>query len=84
MLFFYNTKQHIQTFFFLKGNNMKTITVKQTKFGEYVKRKADSNAVYIRKSYDKSTNKYELQDASDINRFIYLKGSTPVVVGFTY
>lgn len=32
MLFFYNTKQHIQTFFFLKGNNMQHLFI----YGVYI------------------------------------------------
>lgn len=52
--------------------------------GEYLKRKPESNKVYIRGDYDRSTKTYSLIDTDDINREIFLKGSTKVFVGFNY
>ena len=63
---------------------MQNITLKSVKPGDYVKRKADSKVVYIKGTYDKATKLFELKDVDDINRCIYLKGNTQVVVGFTY
>jgi hypothetical protein len=52
--------------------------------GEYVRRKPDSSVTYIRGEYDRTTKRFELIDADDVNRVVYLKAATPVVVGFTY
>ena len=59
-------------------------TVQATKRGEYVKRKPEAKAVYIRGAYDAGSKRYELTDAEDINRSVWVKGSVSVVVGFTY
>ena len=52
--------------------------------GEYIRRKADSKVTYIRGHYDRQSKTYSLTDAEDMNREIFLKGSTIVFVGFTY
>ena len=58
--------------------------LKDVKQGEFVRRKPDSKKTYIRKEYDQSTKKYTVQDFDDINRCLYLKGSTEVHVDFTF
>ena len=63
---------------------MQNIDLKSVKPGDYVKRKADSKAVYIKRDYDRTSKTFCLVDADDINRCIYLKGKTQVFVGFTY
>ena len=61
-----------------------TIKLGDVKKGEFIKRKADAKAVYIKGDYDRSSKSYSLIDTEDICREIFLKASTPVVVGFTY
>lgn len=63
---------------------MQAITLKSVKSGDYVKRKADSKAVYVKGAYDRTTKSFELLDAEDISRSIYVKASKPVYVDFTY
>lgn len=63
---------------------MQNITLRNVKPGDFVKRKSDSKAVYIKGDYDRTTKSFELVDVDDINRCIYLKGNTQVFVGFTY
>ena len=63
---------------------MQTITIKNVKPGDYVKRKSDSKAVYIKGDYDRTTKSFELQDVEDINRCVYVKADKIVVIGFTY
>ena len=52
--------------------------------GEFVKRKADSEKVYKRGQYDRSSGTYSLCDCSDINREIFVKRGTLLFFGFTY
>ena len=63
---------------------MKNITLKNVKPGDFVKRKADSKAVYIKGAYDKTTKSFELTDTDDINRSVYVKSDKIVFIGFTY
>jgi len=63
---------------------MQSIIIKNVKSGDFVKRKADSKAVYIKGAYDRTTKSFELTDTDDINRVIYIKADKPVYVGFTY
>jgi hypothetical protein len=63
---------------------MQNIILKSVKPGDYVKRKADSKAVYIKGDYDRTTKSFELVDVEDINRVVYIKANKPVYVGFTY
>ena len=63
---------------------MQNIIIKNVKPGDYVKRKADSKAVYIKGAYDRTTKSFELVDVEDINRIFYIKANKPVYVGFTY
>ena len=63
---------------------MQQITVKQAPRGEYVKRKPEAKAVYIRGEYCRELKAYELIDCDDINRVIYLKADKHVFICFTY
>jgi hypothetical protein len=63
---------------------MQQIIIKSVKPGEYIKRKADAQAVYIKGAYDRASKSFECIDASDINRQIYIKADKPVFIGFTY
>ena len=63
---------------------MKNITLKSVKPGDFVKRKADSKAVYIKGAYDRTTKSFELIDTDDINKVVYIKADKLVYVGFTY
>lgn len=63
---------------------MQIVTLRNVKPGDFVKRKADSKAVYVKQHYDKTTKSFCLVDVEDINRCIYVKADKPVVVGFTY
>lgn len=63
---------------------MQNIALKNVKPNDYVKRKADSKAVYMKGAYDRTTKSFELVDVEDINRVVYIKASKLVYVGFTY
>ena len=63
---------------------MQNIALKNVKPNDYVKRKADSKAVYMKGAYDRTTKSFELVDVEDINRVVYIKASKLVCVGFTY
>lgn len=63
---------------------MQNITLKSVKPGDYVKRKSDSKAVYIKGAYDRTTKSFELIDTDDINRVVYVKSDKIVFIGFTY
>jgi hypothetical protein len=63
---------------------MQNIILRNVKPGDYVKRKSDSKAVYIKGDYDRTTKSFELVDVEDINRVIYIKATKPVYIGFTY
>ena len=58
--------------------------LKDVKKGDYFRRKPDAKTVYIRGQYDRTEKDYSCIDDMDINREIFLKGSTKVWVGFTY
>jgi hypothetical protein len=63
---------------------MQNIMLKNVKPGDFVKRKADANTVYIKGAYDRTTKSFELIDTDDINRVVYIKATKPVYIGFTY
>lgn len=65
--------------------NVKIETVKK---GEFVRR-TDKNGsprakVFIRDEFERSTGKYRLIDAEDVNREVYVPKGAIVFVGFTY
>jgi hypothetical protein len=63
---------------------MQNIKIKSVKPGDYIKRKADSKAIYIKGEYDRTTKSYECVDVEDICRTIYIKADKVVYAGFTY
>lgn len=63
---------------------MKKAVLKDVKKGDFVKRTKTAAAVYIKGGFDRSSGRYSLQDAEDMNREIFLKGSAVVYIGFTY
>ena len=58
--------------------------VEDIKLGEFVKRKPDANKVYKRCEYDRTDQRYALQDTEDHCRYIYVKKGTLLDTGFTY
>jgi len=52
--------------------------------GTYVKRKAEAKKVYIAAGYCPVNRAYQIDDAGDINRALFLRGDKKVFVGFTY
>lgn len=60
------------------------VPVRSVAQGTFVKRKADSKKVYIRRDYDRYSRKVALEDESDMNRYIYLDGDALVYVGFEF
>ena len=63
---------------------MQNVTIKSVKPGDYIKRKADAKAVYIKGAYNRATKSFECTDTEDINRVIYIKADKLVFIGFTY
>ena len=63
---------------------MQSITLKSVKPGDYIKRKADSKAVYIKGAYDKASKSFTCIDVEDICREVFIKADKAVFVGFTY
>lgn len=58
--------------------------LRSVKRGDYVKRKVDSNKVYRKGDYDRSTDSYSLLDCDDISHEIFVKAGKTVFIGFTY
>ena len=63
---------------------METKLLRDIKQGDYVKRKPGASAVYVRGHYDPRSRTYSLTDVEDINREIFLRGSTQLFIGFDY
>jgi hypothetical protein len=63
---------------------MTKVALKDVKKGDYFKRKADAKTVFVRDEYDRVYKKFEAFDFEDINRFIFLKGSTQVYIDFEF
>ena len=63
---------------------MQQVQIKDVKKGDYFRRKPDAKTTYIRGQYDRTEKDYSCIDDMDINREIFLKGTTKVWVGFTY
>lgn len=59
-------------------------TIADLKRGEVFKRSLNAKAIYVRGHYDRTSKKYSAYDTLDVNREIFLKGSTVVDVGFDY
>lgn len=63
---------------------MKQVLLKDVPRGEFIKRKADAKKVYTRGEYDRAEKRFICDDWDDISRAVYLKGSTPVFIGFDF
>lgn len=63
---------------------MEEIEIKKTKKGEFLKRKADSQRVYIRGDYDRASKSYSCVAYDDINQEIFIKANKKVFIGFTF
>lgn len=58
--------------------------IESIKVGEYVRRSPTAHRTFIRGKYDQRERRYELRDTEDLNRSIWLRKGTNLVVGFTY
>ena len=63
---------------------MQTLSLKNVKPGDYIKRKADAKGTYIKGSYDRATKSFSCIDVEDICREVFIKADKAVFVGFTY
>lgn len=63
---------------------MEEIEIKKIKKGEFLKRKADSQRVYIRGDYDRASKSYSCIAYDDINQEIFIKANKKVFIGFTF
>ena len=63
---------------------MQQAKLSTVKPGEYIKRKADSKAIYIKGAYDKASKSFSCTDVEDICREVFIKSDKPVFIGFTY
>jgi hypothetical protein len=52
--------------------------------GEYVKRKESAHKVYLVECYRSDMKRWQLVDAEDANRWLYVKPGTILFAGFTY
>ena len=62
----------------------RSLDVARVPVGTYVKRKADAKKVYIAAGYCDINHAWQLDDADDISRCLFVKTGSPVFVGFTY
>ena len=63
---------------------MEAVQLKDVKRGEFVRRKPDAKTTFIRGEYDREAKAYSLVDWEDINREVFLKGSTIVYINFEF
>ena len=67
-----------------KFETAQQIALRDVPRGEFVRRKLDARRTFTRQHFDHATRTYCLSDYDDLNREIYLRGSTTVWVGFDY
>jgi len=60
------------------------ICLADLKKGEVFKRKENAKTIFIKGHYDRGSKTYSASDTLDMNREIFLKGSTVVFTGFDY
>jgi hypothetical protein len=58
--------------------------VQLIKVGEHVRRSPTAHRTFTRGKYDQSLKRYQLHDCDDINRSVWVRKNTNLVVGFTY
>ena len=63
---------------------MKQVQLKDVKKGEFIRRKADSKTSYIRGSYESYSKRYSCINFEDINKEIFIIGTTKVWIDFTF
>ena len=63
---------------------MTCVLIKNVEKGEFVKRFADTNKVYIKGDYCRFNKKYSLIDADDMNHEIFVPSNKAVFIGFSY
>lgn len=63
---------------------MESKKIKELKKGEFLKRKADSNRVYIKGDYDRASKSFSCIAYDDINQEIFIKADKIVFVGFIF
>ena len=63
---------------------METKTVRELKLGEFFKRKAESEKVYIRDAYMQGSKRFACPCFDDMGSIMYFKPDTVVYVGFTF
>ena len=63
---------------------MEQIQLKDVKKGEFIRRKADSKVTYIKGDYDRTNKDYSCINFDDINKELFIKGTTKVWIGFTF
>lgn len=73
-----------QDYVFVRLPYCEAAPVESLPVGEYVKRQVGAQKVYIRAGYDRSRKAYQLDDAEDCNRCLYVKKGTSLFFGFTY
>ena len=66
------------------GNDYTPIMLKDVKPGEFITRKPNTNNVYIRGAFERTSKKYSITATADHCKELLLKGSTIVYTGFTY
>lgn len=63
---------------------MEEKTIRELKKGEFLKRKPDAKEVYIKGDYDKASKSFCCVAYSDINKWVFIKATKRVFVGFTF
>jgi hypothetical protein len=60
------------------------VPLRDLKAGTFFRRKPDAAKVYVRGEYLSGEKKFSCTDYGDMNREIFLVGTTPVFVGFCF
>lgn len=63
---------------------MHTLALNKISKNDYFKRKIDSNKIYKKSHYDRSTKTFSCFNVDDINNEIFIKSNKIVFTGFTY
>ena len=67
-----------------KCDGARPVLLKDVKRGDFVRRKADAKTTFTRGDYVRECKQYSLVDWEDINREVFLKGTTIVYIGFDF
>ena len=63
---------------------MKKVQMRDVKKGEFIRRKPEAKATYIRGEYDRSNKDYSCTSFWNINKEIFIKPNTYVWIGFDF